>query len=291
MKVSYQKLSSKTPENSFVDFWVKSNSFGVHWHYHPEIEICYIKQGEGHRIIGDSIEEFKPDDLVLIGSNLPHTWTSNEIFNKSPKNMEVYVVHFNIEDVIKEAIEFKAIIDLLERAKRGIGFNLKKDKKLKSLLKKINKTTGIHKYMALISLLNRMCLSDTKRELVSKTYTLEYSKKAETRIEKVCNYLHENYRESITIKEVADLVAMNQASFCRFFKKYIGKTVIEYINELRINYACHQLQNTTTAIYKIAFDCGYQSITQFNKIFKRIVKQTPTAYRATNQTRFVDFIT
>lgn len=290
MKVSYQKLSSKTAENSFIDFWVKSNSFGVHWHYHPEIEICYIKQGEGHRIIGDSIEEFKADDLVLIGSNLPHTWTSSEIFNRAQKNMEVYVVHFNLEDVIHNSIEFKEILHLLERAKNGISFNISKEKKLKSMLKKIDKSKGIDKYLALIGLLKHMCNAEAKRELVSKTYTLEYSKKAETRIEKVCNYLHENYRESIKIEDVSDLVAMNKASFCRFFKKYIGKTVIEYINELRINYACYQLQNTTTPIYKIAFDCGYQSITQFNKIFKRIIKETPTAYRTVNQTKFVDFI-
>ncbi|WP_299550511.1 AraC family transcriptional regulator [Seonamhaeicola sp.] len=290
MRVGYQKLSSKTSENSFGDFWVKVKSFGVHWHYHPEVEICYIKQGEGHRIIGDSIEPFTRDDLVLVGSNLPHTWVSSEIFNKSSKHMEVYVIQFHAKDILNQSIEFKGLFDLLDRSKRGLSFDLTKEKKFKSLLLKVDKRTGLEKYLALINLLNLMATSEARKELVSKVYVPDYSKKAEGRIEKVCNYLHDNYRERITIEEVSDLVSMNQASFCRFFKKYIGKTVIEYINDLRINYACYQLQNSSIPIYKIAFDSGYQSITQFNKVFKRMVNDTPKNYRSLNQTGFVDFI-
>ena len=81
MKLSYQNLKSDTNQYKINDFWVIENAFGVHWHYHPEIEICYVKQGFGHRIIGNSVQRFQEGDLVLVGSNLPHCWITEKAFN------------------------------------------------------------------------------------------------------------------------------------------------------------------------------------------------------------------
>lgn len=289
MVVSYQKLTNKTESNSFVDFWVKENSFGVHWHYHPEVEICYIKEGEGHRIVGDSVESFKAGDLVLVGSNLPHCWTSSEVFNSSIKNMEVYVIQFRSSNLFNDSIEFNRINNLLIDARRGIKFDVVKCPNLIADLTKIYKSNGLDKYLNLIKLLQKMAATSYKGFLVSKLYAPDYSKKAEVRIEKVCGYIHQNYRDRISLDELSNLASMNTASFCRFFKKCMGKTIIEYINGLRIDYACFQLQRTSTSIYKIAFDSGYQSLTQFNKVFKKLLKTTPTAYRKSKQVKMVNF--
>ena len=97
MKADFQKLSSKSQNKSFADFWVKVNAFGFHWHYHPEVEICYVKQGRGKRIIGESIEGFEDGDLVLVGSNIPHSWITDDEFNSSSKQIEVYVIQFDQE--------------------------------------------------------------------------------------------------------------------------------------------------------------------------------------------------
>jgi len=285
MKADFQKLALTTNNSSFIDFWVKSNSFGVHWHYHPEIEICYVKQGEGHRIVGDSIEKFGSDDLVLLGSHLPHCWTTSELFNHQTLDMEVYVIQFNKDHILNNGMEFKEINQLLESAQKGIKFDILKDNCLKPQIKKVDNTQGLEKYLSLLTLLHLMCKTIEKSTLVSNLYTPEYSKKAEKRIVKACNYIHQNYREHIVISEIAELVSMNPSSFCRYFKKYIGKTIIEYVNDLRINYACNQLQNTPKVVHKIAYDCGYQSVTQFNKIFKRLMNETPTEYRKLNHYR------
>lgn len=282
MKANFQKLTNTSHKNSFVDFSIKTSRFDFHWHYHPEIEICYIKKGVGSRIVGDSVQNFSDGDLVLVGSNLPHCWITNENFNKSDDNVEVYVIQFKQELLINNSlIEFNGIKKLLESAKKGIKFKVLNDNHLKQALLKIEFANGFEKYLNLLYLLHLMCHTEEKQLLVSELYYPEYSEKAEQRIINVCNYIHENYRESIQIRTLAEVAAMNPTSFCRFFKKNIGKTAIEYINDLRITYVRNQIPNTDIPIYKIAFDAGFYSITHFNKIFKRHFKKTPMQYKNT----------
>lgn len=288
MKLSYQKLTTDSNTKTFVDFWVKENEFGVHWHYHPEIEICYIKQGEGQRIIGDSVHQFFNDDLVLVGSNLPHTWVTNDIFNKSSRDVEVYVIQFQKDTLFNlDCNAFININNLLNRANRGIAFkDANKSILLESLLKINDSQNDFDKVIALYELLNKMAELDDVEYLASTFYNLENNHKAEGRITKVCDFIYTNYREQIKIDEVAELVKMNKASFCRFFKKNTGKTCVNFINDLRINFASNLLLNSNNKVFEVAFDSGFQSLTHFNKMFKRKMNKTPIEYqRAFSKTR------
>ncbi|MEM8508309.1 MAG: AraC family transcriptional regulator [Bacteroidota bacterium] len=281
MKADFQKLSSKSLENSFVDFWVSSPAFGFHWHYHPEIEICFVKQGRGKRIIGESIEDFDDGDLVLVGSNVPHSWISDEQFNRSEKNMEVFVVQFdlNVFDRFTGMPEFHRIEQLLAQSTKGLFFKgiIKTD--LETMLLELSAAKGMKKLLILFALLDAFCEHQNIISLNSSGYTMVHKKHQEDRILKVCNYIHERYKENLSISELAGLVVMNNASFCRFFKRTLGKTVVEYINELRISHVCNQIQNTREPIYKIAYDTGFSSLAHFNKQFKRSTGRTPTEYR------------
>jgi len=281
MRADFQKLSSKSLENSFVDFWVSSNAFGFHWHYHPEIEICYVRQGRGKRIIGESIENFEDGDLVLVGSNVPHLWITDEEFNNSKKNMEVFVLQFDIKVLQRfwGMPEFYQVEQLLVESTKGLFFKNAKNTGLIDCLMKLSNTTGMQKFLGLLELLEAFCHHQTIVPLNPSGYKMVHKKHQEDRILKVCNYIHENYKGDITISELASLVAMNNASFCRFFKRTLGKTVVEYINELRISHVCNQIQNTRRPIYKIAYDTGFSSIAHFNKQFKRSTGRTPTEYR------------
>ena len=282
MKAGFQKLSHSTLNNSFSDFWVKTGAFGFHWHYHPEVEICYVKQGRGKRIIGDSVEDFNDGDLVLVGSNIPHSWTTDELFNISDEQIEVYVIQFDMQ--LLESLllipEFAEIKQLLELSKAGIHFKTINNTALLEALLSLEQDEGAAKLLKLLQVLNLMVSYEVKDILCSSTYKPDYYKYNEERILKVCNYIHEHYKDAIRTDELADLVAMNPAAFCRFFKRIIGKTVIDYTNELRIAYVCNQLQNTMIPIYRIAFDAGFSSVAYFNRVFKKTIHKTPKEYRS-----------
>jgi len=281
MKADFQKLSAKSITNSFIDFWVRAEAFGFHWHYHSELEICYVKEGRGKRIIGESIEDFEDGDLVLVGSNVPHSWISDDLFNQSERDMEVYVIQFEKEvfDRFVHLPEFDAIQQLLKDAARGIYFKNAAETGLVEELHDIHSAQGLPKLLQLMALLDRFCRHDAIQFLSSSNYKVGFHKHQEERILKVCNYIHENYKNPLKISDLADLAAMNNAAFCRFFKRTLGKTVVEYVTELRISAVCQQIQNTGTPIYQIAYDTGFASIAHFNKQFKKCMGRTPTEYR------------
>ncbi|WP_422859675.1 AraC family transcriptional regulator [Flagellimonas sp. S174] len=281
MKAEYQKLSQGTLESSFNEFWVKTDYFGFHWHYHPEVEICYVKQGRGKRIIGDSIADFSDGDLVLVGSNVPHSWITDESFNESDKQIEVYVVQFAMElfEPLDLIAEFDLVKKLLTFSTAGIQFkDVSKTELLETLLS-IGHEKGLGKYLKLLQLLNLMTLHDQKELLCSTNYKPDLKKYHEERIMKVCNYIHENYKNQITTEELSNLISMNPSAFCRFFKRLLGKTVVEYTNELRIGHVRNQLRENNIPIYKLAFDSGFSSVAYFNRVFKHITGRTPKQYR------------
>ncbi|BFP42579.1 AraC family transcriptional regulator [Flavobacteriaceae bacterium GF1] len=245
------------------------------------MEICYVKQGRGKRIIGESIEDFENNDLVLVGSNVPHSWITDEQFNISEKSVEVFVIQFGIEvfQRFEGMPEFYKIEQLLSQSGKGLFFRNPHTMGLVALLQHLSQAQGLDKLLKLMELLQAFTEHGDTVTLNPTSYKMVHKKHQEERILKVCNYIHEHYRQPISITELADIVAMNNASFCRFFKRILGKTVVEYINELRISHVCNQIQNTGEPIYRIAYDTGYSSIAYFNKQFKKSTGLTPTEYR------------
>ncbi|MGV6831834.1 MAG: AraC family transcriptional regulator [bacterium] len=276
MKLNYQHL--KSPNNSINAFWVRANEFGVHWHYHPEIEICYVKKGEGHRIVGNSVAPFSEGDLVLLGSNLPHCWISNTSFNQSDEEMEVFVVHIDPNLFSNLNVEFSELNSLLETAKQGIHFQ-KYNSELINALVTLNNCSKIELYGHLHLLLAKMIQHKDFIKLSTTKPSNLANKKQQKDINAIVSYIQENFKDKITLSELAKIQDRNITSFCRYFKKQIGQTPFEYINELRVNDACHNLITTDAKIYQIAFDSGFNSLTHFNKIFKRLKNSTPLAFR------------
>lgn len=281
LNANYQKLPLDLSKNLFMDFWVKSDFFGFHWHYHPEIEICYVKRGFGQRIVGESVERFVAGDLVLLGSNLPHSWISDQAFNDSPDQMEVYVLHLDIAKMghLLRLHEFAELESFLLQAGSGFHFEGAEEEGILKALTEFELASGLGKTLSLLSLLEKMLKSKRKRQLCKSTYVPETGKQVERRILSVCRYIHENYKQKIRLDDLASLAHMNTSAFCRFFKKVIGKTAIEYINELRINTASHELIVSDKAINQLALDNGFLSLSQFNKLFKFYNQKTPSQYR------------
>jgi AraC-like DNA-binding protein/mannose-6-phosphate isomerase-like protein (cupin superfamily) len=267
MKARFQHLGFDTVGVSILSYWVHSPFFGFHWHYHPELEITYVKKGRGTRLVGDHVNTFEENDCVLLGSNLPHTWISDDDFRQSEEQMEVIVVQFPA-DLFAEAFiqlpEMMAIRKLLKDAQRGISFP---GNDFYDDLNALTDLEGFARLHQLMHILHRMSNAQQTQLLASKLYTPMLGQESEDRILNVCRYVHEHFTKPIRLKEIAQLANMNEAAFCRFFKKMTGQSLMHYVNDLRIGKACNMLMQEDKTISEVAYISGFNSQTHFNRSF------------------------
>jgi AraC-like DNA-binding protein len=275
MKAILEDIPSKKGRASFYSTRISVPTFEFKWHYHPEFELTYILGGSGYRIVGNSHEHFSAGDLVLLGSNLPHTWCGKQ---EDGSPCEAIVIQFSsafIEPFLK-LNEGQAIKELLAKSAKGIRFE--SETSLVEKLLSLNETKELESILSLLSILQD--LTDKPAVILcADSYHNVISKKFETRINKVCTYIQNHYSESISLKQVSDLVFMTESNFCKFFKKATSTTFSDYLNDLRINEACHLLLHSEDTVSKIAQECGYESLSYFNRVFLKKMKLTPSVFR------------
>ncbi len=278
MKAILEDVKSNQGASSFYAFRYQVPFFQFKWHYHPEYELTYIVKGNGYRIVGNSYEYFNDGDLVLLGNHLPHTWSGK--LNDDIKS-DAVVIQFSKEFIapflgLNESLMIK---NMLDTSVRGIRFE--PDEELVSKIIALTETNGVDKILKLISVLDD--LSKKQPTLIaSNSFHNVVSKKNEMRINKVCLYIQNNFYTKISLKEVADLIFLTESNFCKFFKKATGKTYSDYLNELRINEACRLLVQTEKSINQISFECGFESLSYFNRVFLSKKEMTPSKYRKYN---------
>ncbi len=282
ISVSLEKI--ETPlHSSFHTGVYKQPYFSGAWHYHPEIELLSITKGFGKRLVGDHVDQFEPDDLVLLGGLLPHAWIPDESFLKedSEKFCESIYVQFNKEifgSFFVSVPELKGVRKALGYSERGLKITGKHKKEINLLLREIPKLNPFDQLIQLLKILNLISLSDYEL-LVSENYLKKSFYFKSNRMLKIHEYLMENYKQEIHIETCAEIANMTISSFCRFFKNETNTTFSNYLNAIRIDVAKKLLANTDYAIKEIGFECGYNSTPYFNKQFKKIVGYTPFQYR------------
>ena len=280
---SYQRLGFPEENQLLQAFELKVPSFGFHWHYHPEYEITYIKNGRGRRLVGDHSAAFESGDFVLLGANLPHTWISDDEFNQSEENMEVWVLQFQaslFQEPLLSTPEMKSIRGLLDLATRGIVFPSPTKEQASTYLGQIVHSTGFERFQLFLSLMNFLGHQNLSYLLASPSYLPPTQKKTEERITQVCQYVHKHYQQPIKLEVIAQMAHMNPTSFCRFFRKSTGQSLSEYVSDLRIGRACNLLlENKQMSIAEIGFVSGFPSQTLFNRTFRKKKGMTPRAFR------------
>ena len=249
------------------------------WHFHPELELVYVNGGSGKRHIGNRIAYFNDGDLIFIGSNLPHYGFTDRLTG----NRKETVVQMR-EDFLGPGFfnipEMTQVQQLLERAKQGIAFHGYAKYNLGSRLEELAGLDNYDRLLELISILKEMAHSTEYEILNAQTVTIEVQQKDSGRINTIFDYVHENFKETITLEEIAGEVSMTVPAFCRYFKKHSNKTFTRFVNELRVVQACKLLSETTLPITEICFESGFNNFSNFNKIFKEITSQSPSAYRS-----------
>lgn len=282
MKIMHEQI--EFPGRSAVKVKMQEKShFTYPWHFHSEYEILFVQNGFGTSFVADNIEQFRSGDLVLIGSNLPHFWKSDESFHHSEnkEKLKYIVVQFSSEffkEAISEYPEFHLIRKMLECSLRGIRFNKACSEKAKNKLMKLANSNGFERTLLLLKFLQFLAKTDEYNLLAGELYQIENHNFTSDRLTKVMHYLNTTYLKKIELGKVAEVASLHPSAFCRYFKEKSGKSLSEFVNNMRISYACRLLIEGKMAVSQICFEGGFNNISNFNRTFKKHTGFTPTNY-------------
>ncbi|WP_339657416.1 AraC family transcriptional regulator [uncultured Maribacter sp.] len=276
MKPVVEKIGLQKSKSSFNFFKLEVNHFKPFWHYHPELELTFITKGRGTRFVGNSILPFEENDLVLLGSNLPHNYTS--IHQSTENGQEAIVIQFsaNIFSAYKEC---ELLHVLYKEAERGIHF-INPDKKTLQLLYDFETMFKTEQLAVLLQLLHRLYIDANRKYLSSASFHHQIANaNTQKKVKSITCYILGNLDKKLTVREMAERTNMVEQSFCRWFKKAVGHSFVTFLNSSRIEQACMYLSTTDKNIQAIAFDCGFESVSHFNRTFKKLKGKSPREFR------------
>lgn len=256
-----------------------------HLHRHKEIQITWIQRGEGTLIAGNNMHDFAPGEIYVLGANLPHVFKSApEYFNaESSAGIKAFTIFFNIDGALSSMFnlpELKAFKTFLLQHEKGFKVPASKFEEVAERMNEVKNSNGSNQIICFLELLNNLCHIDTKLESLSSYGGFpSISENEGIRIGNIYNFIMQNYGSPITLEDVAKAAFMTPESFCRYFKKHTGHTFIEFLNQVRVNEACKKLTtHKFESISTIAYKCGFKSITNFNRVFKTVIGNSPREY-------------
>jgi AraC-like DNA-binding protein len=252
------------------------------WHFHPEYELVLNVKCNGTRIIGDSVELFDRFDMVLIGGNIPHCWNYYRTNHTLPEKHGI-ILHFKAEsigDSLLSQHEMSSLKELLNEADRGIVYSVEDARKAQVFLEKMIEDRGIDKMVDFFNTVKILVSSDMKSYLCSENYKRSFDESGNKRMSDVYTYIRENYFRPIHLEKIAEVANMSPFAFSRYFKQNSGAGFVEYLNRVRTNKACYLLRETEYHVQDIAGECGFSSVSNFNKQFRKAEGMSPRDYRA-----------
>jgi len=252
-------------------------------HKHEVFELNYVENGEGVlRIVGDSAETIGNRDLVLITSpDLEHVWEQDKCKSEDIREITVqFFFDFNSSYSLFNRTPLLPIKRMFEKARKGVAFTPEAIDKVYPLLDSLSSTKDkFYSVINFLTLLYELSLADGTRELASSSFAKVDVDSESRRILKVKDYISKHYTEEIRLADLADLVGMSTTSFSRFFKLRSGKTLSDYVVEMRLGVASRQLVDTTNSVSEICYGCGFNTLSNFNRLFRKYKGCSPTEFR------------
>lgn len=252
-------------------------------HNHEEYELNFIERAAGvKRIVGDSIETIGDYDLVLItGKDLEHAWLQN---NCKLTNVREITIQFSPDLFFNNLLhknQFNSIKDMLEKAQNGISYPLKAIMKVYHLLDTIaHGEQGFYTVMKFLTILHELSgFTEVAKSLSSTSFAQVTVDNNSRRIKKVQQYIFDNYKKDIRLNQMADLTGMSPVAFSRFFKLRTGRSLTDYIIDIRLGHATRLLIESRMTVAEICYDCGFNNISNFNRLFKKSKKYAPSEFR------------
>lgn len=276
-----REITPLTQNDCFTLFSRHKSSFDFPLHTHEEFELNLILNAKNaKRVIGDHIDLIDEAELVFIGSNLPHAWFTEKC---TSQNIHEITIQFN-RDLIDEKFLQKKQLGFMramfEKSFNGILFSQETIHRISPRIIALERKTGFDSVLELLSILHDLSTSRNITTLSTGAFfnnnTISYSSR---RVQKVMEYLNNNFSKEVSLSEAAKIASMTEVSFSRFFKVKTGQTFIDTLNEIRLGNATRMLMETSQGIAEIAYLCGFNNISNFNRIFKKRKGNTPKEFR------------
>jgi len=275
-----REITPLTQNDCFMLFSRVKKEFSFPLHCHEEFELNLILNAPGaKRIVGDHVEVIEDQELVLIGSNLNHAWFTHQCVSEEIQELTIQFHKDLLDEKFLRRNQLSFIQKMLENAQRGILFSREVTTHIRERILGLEHKVGFDSVLELLSILHDLSTSRNMRVLSDSSFTAERPQANSRRIEKVFEYLNTYYSRPITLAEVAKIANMPEVSFSRFIKKRTGTTFIDSLNEIRLGHASRMLIDTTHSVAEIAYKCGFNNISNFNRIFKKRKKCTPKEFR------------
>ncbi|MEL6923881.1 MAG: AraC family transcriptional regulator [Bacteroidota bacterium] len=253
-------------------------------HYHArEYELCLHYGCQGTRFVGDHIDNFGIEDLAFLAPGVPHCWfghhDSGEYRNA---NAKVVVIQFNrdfIGEHLLDTPSFQSISNLMHNSQRGMLFYHDTKTDIARRMLKMKEVNNMDQYIEILALLNQLSKSSDWEYLCSPAYSFKAEAGESEKFKIVHSFIMANYTRKLKLAEVAALINLSPSAFSHYFKKQTYRSFSSYVNELRIGYATRLLIETDHTISEAAYASGFNNLSNFNRIFKKLKKISPSDLR------------
>ncbi len=292
MKVREVRLF-KSPDQSFI--FLHETDYFTPWHHHPEYELVYMKKGKGIRFVGDHIERFKENDLIFLGSYLPHEWRCDKSFYTPSGEFlgECIVIQF-LKDSFGPGFfdlpENKNLKQLLIYATQGCNLYGETKKKIIQIMESMLGMDEVERFYSMISIFSILSSSNDYNLLSSPAFHIPFKTEDDDPMKKVIQFIHQNFQKEIKVNELQDISNMSNTTFFTSFKKRYRMTFKKYLLQIRIGYACQLLLDGSFNISQIGYESGFNNLSNFNRHFKSIKGCTPKEYLKRHMDKNVRFL-
>ena len=280
----FKEVSPLSSKDCFILIERQKTNFNFPIHIHPECELNFIENAKGaQRIVGDSIEEIDEEELVLVTNpHLEHAWKD---YRNVSKNIHEITIQFHpdlLTDTFLNKNQMISMRQLCRHAERGVAFSRESIAKVRPLLKTLTcENDSFYSLIKLLIILHELSIDKGMRELSTGQFAANvmHQHSSDESLGRVMDYLSRHYSEVIRLSEVAEMVNMSESSFCRFFKQHTSKSFIDFLTDIRLGAASRALIDSSLSIAEIGYDCGFNNLSNFNRIFKKKKGVTPSEFR------------
>jgi AraC-like DNA-binding protein len=258
--------------------------FYPHLHRHEEIQLTFIQRGEGTLLVGNHMHSFSSNEIYLIGANMPHVFKSNPSYfsEGNSKSIQSLTLFFNTKGKLASLFdlpELKNVHSFFSSCYSGFKVPASSFADISGRILSIKYASGLDQLMQFFQLLKSLSILENLNPLSPDVQPATMSDFEGVRISKIYSYIMQHYNRDLTLEEVAAAAYMTPQAFCRYFKKHTRLTFVSFLNEVRINEACKKLiEGSYDSVSSIAYDCGFNSITNFNRVFKSTLGISPREY-------------
>lgn len=285
MKRHFRELPP-TVDTSFIVKEEKATQFAAPFHFHDGYELTFIVKGQGKFYGGDQVMNFGDGDVYFFGPLFPHYFVNEKSFVQSETLGHSIIVQFQEDFLGKDLFqkpEFRRIKDLLNAARLGVKLNTP-DPEIQDLFFRLIQQQGAKRIVHLLDLLERLSsLSDAALKILSPfavgTRQTADGKKGFSKLDAVYRYVLENFKEDVCSTKAASLASLNDAAFCRYFKRQTRKTFSQFVNQVRVIHATSLLQDKNFSVADVCYESGFNNLSYFNRQFKKAMNLSPLEYR------------